>query len=333
MKLGNMTQLQLDTMNILNRLLQFVLPKPAVKMDAEKKSVLESKPNFLDEPIGAKKELPEVNTRNIQPENKSFITSLVESTNIADTEKAKDEFISLTAHALRTPLSAIKGLISMIYQGDYGPMNQNLEKPLSNISISTERLIKLVNDLLNISKIQTGKLEFILSTFSLYDSVEKVIKQLIPLAKKNNIEFKILEKKVANVQGDIEKTQDTLNNLFSNALKFTNKGSVEITFKEEGDLIVAFIKDTGIGIAEKDKTKLFQRFQQITNPTSQQISGTGLGLYLSKMVASKMGGDVWLVQSELNKGSTFAFSLPKSGSTRAEEVKRSIMKNQSSHLT
>src|SRR3989344_5307562 len=117
----------------------------------------------------------------------------------------KDEFISLTSHALRTPLSAIKGLISMVYQGDYGPLNKNLEKPLANISISTERLIQLVNNLLNISKVQTGRLEFILSSFSLSDPIAKVLKQLAPLVKASNLEFKFTEKKTARVQADIEK--------------------------------------------------------------------------------------------------------------------------------
>ena len=249
-------------------------------------------------------------------------------------DRLKDEFISLTSHALRTPLSAIKGLISMIYQGDYGPLNKNLEKPLSNISVSTERLIHLVNNLLNISKVQTGRLEFILATFSLSDPVAKVIKQLAPLAKDNNLEIKFTDKKVASVQADIEKTQDILNNLLSNALKFTNKGGIEVDLKEEVDLVTVFVKDTGIGIAEKDKAKLFQRFQQIANPTTKQVTGTGLGLYLSKMLALKMGGDVFLVQSELKKGSTFAFSLPKSDSKRAQEAKLGLIKkNNNSHLT
>lgn len=240
-------------------------------------------------------------------------------------DRLKDEFISLTSHALRTPLSAIKGLISMIYQGDYGPMNDNLRKPLSNISISTERLIQLVNDLLNISRVQTGKLEFVLSAFNINDPIQKVISQLDPLAKETGIDLKFVAKPHAKVQADVEKTIDILNNLISNALKFTNKGSIEIMVEERDDMVVVMVKDTGIGIADKDKDRLFQKFQQIANPTSKQISGTGLGLYLSKTLANKMGGDVWLVESELKKGSNFAFSLPKSGSKRALEAKQSLL--------
>ncbi|OGK10147.1 hypothetical protein A2767_05705 [Candidatus Roizmanbacteria bacterium RIFCSPHIGHO2_01_FULL_35_10] len=242
-------------------------------------------------------------------------------------DRLKDEFISLTSHALRTPLSAIKGLISMIYQGDYGPMNKNLEKPIANISVSTERLIQLVNDLLNISRVQTGKLEFVLTQFSVAKSIEKVVKQLDPLVKQNNLELKFIQQNIADVQADIAKTEDILNNLLSNALKFTNKGSIEISLKIENDFIIILVKDTGIGISEKDKAKLFQRFQQIVNPTSKQIAGTGLGLYLSKMLAKKMGGDVWLFNSELKKGSTFAFSLPKFDSLKAKEVKESLILN------
>src|SRR3989344_8181905 len=172
-------------------------------------------------------------------------------------DRLKDEFISLTSHALRTPLSAIKGLISMIYQGDYGPMNKNLEKPLSNISISTERLIQLVNDLLNISKIQTGKLEFILTKFSPVGSIEKVLKQLEPLAKQSKFELIFIKQSVPEVQADIEKTEDILNNLLSNAFKYTNKGSITVSLKQEKDFVWVMVKDTGVGIAEKDKVKLF----------------------------------------------------------------------------
>lgn len=225
-------------------------------------------------------------------------------------DRLKDEFISLTSHALRTPLTAIKGLVSMIWEGDYGPMNKNLEKPLANISLSTERLIKLVNNLLNISRAQTGKLEFKLIVFSIQDQIEKVIKDLSPIAKENNIEIKFIRSEVLEVQADEEKSRDILNNLISNALKFTNKGSIVVSVRQENDLVTVYVKDTGIGISEKDRVKLFQRFQQIANVTSKQVTGTGLGLYLSKMLASKMGGDVWLVESELKKGSTFAFSLP-----------------------
>ncbi|OGK26836.1 hypothetical protein A3D76_05130 [Candidatus Roizmanbacteria bacterium RIFCSPHIGHO2_02_FULL_37_9b] len=241
-------------------------------------------------------------------------------------DRLKDEFISLTSHALRTPLSAIKGLISMIYQGDYGPMNKNLEKPLSNISISTERLIQLVNDLLNISKIQTGKLEFVLTVFSVEKSISKVFKLLEPLAKESKIELKLAANKLPDVQADIEKTEEILNNLLSNALKFTNKGSVEVSLQHNNDLIWGIVRDTGVGIAEKDRSKLFRRFVQIANPTSKHITGTGLGLYLSKMLAQKMGGDVWLAASELKKGSTFVFSLPSAGSKPADEAKLNLVK-------
>lgn len=250
-----------------------------------------------------------------------------DNTSEMELDRLKDEFISLTSHALRTPLSAIKGLISMIYQGDYGPLNKNLEKPLANISLSTERLIQLVNDLLNISRVQTGKLEFVLTNFSLPGTVEKVIKQLEPLAKQNNLVLNFVQQNVPDVQADIEKTEDILNNLLSNAIKFTNKGGIEVSLKIEGELIIVRVKDSGIGISEKDQTKLFQRFQQITNVTSKQTTGTGLGLYLSKMLANKMGGDVWLDNSEIKKGSTFALSLPKSDSLKAKEIKQNILEN------
>lgn len=239
-------------------------------------------------------------------------------------DRIKDEFVSLSSHALRTPMSAIKGLVSMIFQGDYGPVNENLKKPLANISISTERLIDLVNDLLNISRLQTGKVVFRLSQFPLERAIEKVVGQLTPFAQENKIELQIQPAKSAEVQADIEKTEEILDNLISNAIKYTNKGSVEISLVDKEDRVIVFVKDTGIGIAEKDRPKLFQRFQQITNPIKKQISGTGLGLYISKIFAQKMGGDAWLSESKPEVGSTFAFSLPKVGSILAKDVAKII---------
>src|SRR3990167_3896698 len=247
-------------------------------------------------------------------------------------DRLKDEFISLTSHALRTPLSAIKGLISMIYEGDYGPMNKNLEKPLANISSSTERLIKLVNNLLKISRAKTGKLEYKLADFSLADLMAEILKELGPMARENKIEVNFIRSEIPQVQSDEAKTRDILTNLLSNAFKFTNKGSIEISFKQEQDTVTVFVKDTGIGISDKDKAKLFQRFQQIANVTSKQITGTGLGLYLSKMMAQRLGGDIWLAESELKKGSTFGFSLPKAGSVKAKEVAEALSKNHSKQL-
>ncbi len=261
-------------------------------------------------------------------EEKPAVPVKADSEKVKDLEKSKDEFISLASHALRAPLTAIRGLISMIKQGDYGPVNKNLEKPLTNISVSSDRLIRLVNDLLNISRARTGKLVYNLTNFPIQDSINKVVTELSPLAKELKIDLVSKTASVSKVQADQIKTNDIIQNLISNALKFTSKGSIELSLVEKEGLITVFVKDTGTGIPEKDQQRLFQRFQQIANATAAQITGTGLGLFLSKMLANKMGGDVWLVESHEGKGSTFAVSLPVVDSAKAKEVKLNITNEQ-----
>lgn len=225
-------------------------------------------------------------------------------------EKLKDEFVSLASHELRTPMTAIKGLISMIMEGDYGNINEGLKDPLSDIAKSTERLIQLVNDMLDVSRIEAGRTKFILTEVSIPDVVGEIIKTLKPLAMQKNIQLEATESPINKIRADVDKVKQIIINLTNNALKFTDNGSVIISYRPWGKFAYISVTDSGIGISKEDQAKLFGKFLQISNSQQGRPLGTGLGLYISREFARKMGGEMWIERSEIGKGSTFTFALP-----------------------
>lgn len=222
----------------------------------------------------------------------------------------KDEFISMASHELRTPMTAVNGLLSMIFHGDYGPINEKLKHPLDNVRISAERQIHLINDLLNVSRLQSGKIEFVYSDFSLRQTLDEVIKLLSPIAQQKKLLVTVKEKGDVFVRADMEWSKQILNNLIGNALKFTDKGKITISYYTKDKQIYIEVTDTGNGIEVDDQGKLFGKFQQLNGQDASKPPGSGLGLFLSRELARKMNGDVLLKNSTLGKGSTFIFTLP-----------------------
>lgn len=240
-------------------------------------------------------------------------------------DKAKDEFISLASHELRTPMTAIKGLTSMIMKGDYGEIPEGLKRPLDNIHLSSERQIRLINDLLDVSRLQTGKIVYKLSDFDLKPVLLEVMESLRPLAQQRQIGFVAKDVESCVVQADVDWAKQVLNNLMGNALKYTEKGEIAISTRTEENFALVVVVDTGIGIDPLDQDKLFERFRQL-NTRSKKFIGSGLGLYIARSVARKMGGDLKLEKSAVGEGSTFIFSIPKAGTEYARTVKESLQK-------
>lgn len=249
-----------------------------------------------------------------------------DATREREINRLKDEFVTVASHELRTPMTAVKGFISMILEGDYGEVNEKLKQPLTDVAASTERLIQLVNDMLNVSRIEAGRLKFNLSEFQINTPIEQMVASLQPIAKDRKITLRAPSIPKSMVQADIEKVTQILNNLVGNALKFIDTGSITISGKEVKDLVIIEVTDTGLGISEPDQKRLFGKFQQISSAQLGKPAGTGLGLYISKQLAQKMGGDLTLVQSEVGKGSTFSFSVPKASSPLAKKTKDFIVK-------
>lgn len=240
-----------------------------------------------------------------------------------EVDKMKDNFVAVASHELRTPLTAIDGLVSMILDGEFGQVGENLNQPLQDISTSSERLIRLVNDLLNLSRIQAGRLKYNLTEISILGLVTEVADLLRVMFEKKGLYLNITSQIDAQVYADRDKLEQVLNNLIGNSYKFTDNGGVSLNIEESQDNVVVSVADTGIGIRKEDQEKLFGKFQQV-DTTFNRHEGTGLGLHISRQMVQKMGGDLVLESSEPGKGSKFSFSLAKAGSQKAQKIKEDV---------
>ncbi len=252
----------------------------------------------------------------VEKEFKGVIRVLHDFSEDLALQRQKDEFFSIASHELRTPLTVISGNLD-IFLEDYtktANISAKDRQLLEDTEKATDRLIKMINDFLNVSRLDQGRFKVEPKTLDGCQAVAKTIKELMPLAKEKKLKltYQCQPGKIM-VRADEGLLHETLINLISNAIKFTEKGEVAVDASEslkDGRLIIK-ITDTGIGIAEENQKFLFKRFQQaMTRTLAREVGGTGLGLYISREFARLMGGDVVLVKSELGKGSVFKLDLP-----------------------
>jgi len=227
-------------------------------------------------------------------------------------DKAKSEFISIASHQLRTPLTAIKGLVSMALEGFWGPLNEEQKKHLKEVYNSGERLLKLIEDLLDVSRIESGKMEFEFQSVNLYNLTKEVAEELKPQAKKKGLYLEVVlpRKKLPNVKADPLKIRQVIQNLIDNSIKYTLRGGVRIRFKKERNKIIFSIADTGMGIPKDSIPLLFEKFHRGKEAIRKHTEGTGLGLYLCARLIEAHNGKIWVESEGEGKGSTFYFSLP-----------------------
>lgn len=224
--------------------------------------------------------------------------------------RIKSEFLASMSHELRTPLNSIIGFSDMLAEGYTGSLSETQQKYSQYISTSGKYLLTLINNILDIAKIESGKMELELEHFNLGEVFEDAEKLVGHLAKKKNIKLHVIEPENIELLADKIKVKQIIYNLLSNAIKFTpDNGGVTITATASGDKVRVSVTDTGIGIAESDFDKLFMPFKQIDSQLSRQYSGSGLGLSIVKELVELHGGNV-TVESELGKGSTFTFTVP-----------------------
>jgi len=239
---------------------------------------------------------------------------LYDITKEKEVDRMKTEFISITSHELRTPLASIKQAVALMINQVAGPVSEGQGEFLDIARRNTERLAMLINSLLDLSKIESGRMELERTKFEIDKIVEETAATLRPLAEDNKIELKcILFRNLPQIEGDKARVAQVLVNLISNALKFTPSGGV-ITIStslcgQDNNFAQISVQDTGVGIDRKDFDKLFQKFKQLDSSFSRKAGGTGLGLAISKQIVELHGGRIW-VESELDKGSTFHFTLP-----------------------
>lgn len=247
-----------------------------------------------------------------------------DSTHEHELERAKDEFVSLTSHQLRTPLTAIRLFSEMLGDELAGPLNAEQRDYLDKIQESTERMISLVGDILNISRIEAGRLHVDPQPTNLRSLIESWIAEIEPIARSRRIVIKLrIAKDVPKlVKIDRNLFGQVIHNLLTNALRYTQpgQGKVIIHATKQSYGIIISVKDNGIGIPEAVKPRIFERFFRADNATLAAGDGTGLGLYLVKMVMESTGGDVWF-ESQENKGTTFYVRLPLNGMRRLKAIK------------
>ena len=229
---------------------------------------------------------------------------------LAQTSKAKSEFLANMSHELRTPMNAILGFTEMLLDGLYGEVPAVLKEPLTDIQVNGRHLLRLINDVLDLSKIEAGRMELSLGEYSVREVVDIVQLSLRSLAAEKNLEFTTsVPDNIPVAFGDNRRLAQCLMNLAGNAIKFTKKGRVEIGVQLSGDELVYRVVDTGIGIPKEELENVFTEFRQVDATVTREFGGTGLGLSITKKFVEMHGGRIW-VESEFGKGCTFYFAVP-----------------------
>lgn len=245
-------------------------------------------------------------------ELKEHLFTLTDITKEKQLEKAKDEFLSIASHELRTPMSIVKSYLWMITTGKDGALTDKQKDHADKALKGTERMITLINDMLNISRLEQGKIEFKLQHIDLHQFLLELIDELSIKAKENNIYLKLEPAPtIKYVYGDKQALREIVTNLVGNSFKFTKTGGITIKTEKLDDLTVKIsICDTGKGIKQEDLKLLFNKFQRLDSSYQNVASagGTGLGLYIVKLYVSKLGGTVGVHSDGEDKGSTFWFT-------------------------
>ncbi|MEI6044390.1 MAG: ATP-binding protein [Chloroflexota bacterium] len=234
-------------------------------------------------------------------------------TEAARVDRMKTEFISLVSHELRTPLTSIKGYVELVLDGDTGPINELQHRFLETARNSSDRLVSLINDLLDVSRIESGKIQLEQGLLYLKRSIHSVIEALHLTAEQRDLHFHLtFPPELPPAWADRDRVTQILTNLISNAVKYSRQGGeIGVTARQSADqqFLEIEVQDNGIGMTEEEQKQLFSQFFRSSNPAVRSISGTGLGLTITKSLVEMHGGQIW-VESKLGVGSTFGFSLP-----------------------
>lgn len=225
-------------------------------------------------------------------------------------DRTKSAFLATMSHELRTPLNSIIGFTGILLMGLVGELNDEQRKQLGMVQDSAQHLLELINDVLDISKIEAGQLELGSETFDMRAALQRSVDKMRPLAEKKGLALHCeIDPALGSLRGDRRRVEQIVLNLLSNAVKFTERGEVGLACRIEDGWLVTRVRDTGIGIRLEDVEKIFQPFRQLETGISRSYEGTGLGLSICKRLVEAMGGKIW-VESEAGRGSCFSFTLP-----------------------
>lgn len=227
-----------------------------------------------------------------------------------EVERRKDEFMSVVSHELKTPVTTIKGFAQLLQRRLKHYNDPDTQLFLSRMDSQLNRLTRLINDLLEISRLQTGRLKYRIETLDLREVVENTVEQIQATAISHRLSLEDVTQTPALVSGDRERLEHVFTNLLMNAIKYSphaNRIIIHVTVHEQE--VIASVQDFGIGIAESDLEKIFERFYQVSYPQERPFSGIGIGLYLSHEIITRHNGHIW-VESQREQGSTFHVTLP-----------------------
>lgn len=227
--------------------------------------------------------------------------------------RTKSQFLANMSHELRTPLNVIIGFSEVLKDENFGTLNDKQKEYTNDILTSGKHLLSIINDILDLSKIEANKVELRLTEFNLKTAIENILSVIKEKAVKQNIHISLdVKEGIGIIKADERRVKEIILNLLSNAAKFTPDGEkIGIEAEPAGNKVVISIWDTGIGIEEKDKDKIFKEFEQIDSEYARKYTGTGLGLALTKKLVKLHGGRIWFESGGKDKGSRFSFTLPK----------------------
>ena len=241
------------------------------------------------------------------------------SRQIEAANRHKSEFLANMSHELRTPLNAIIGFSEVLQEKLFGELNEKQAEYTDDILTSGRHLLSLINEILDLSKVEAGRMELELATFDLPLAIDNARTFVRERATKQGINLDVtIDKRLGEFMGDERKIKQILLNLLSNAVKFTPEGGrIGINARQANGVVEISVSDTGVGIAPEDQPKIFEEFRQVGSDYTHKKEGTGLGLTLAKKFVELHGGKIW-VESEVGKGSTFVFTLPVNPPVRSE---------------
>jgi signal transduction histidine kinase len=222
----------------------------------------------------------------------------------------KSNFISTVSHELRTPLTIIKEDIAIVLDGAAGRVKKKQREILEIAQRNIDRLARLINDVLDFQKLNSGRAKFHMHQNDLNQIAEGIYSTMAAAVRKKGVELRLeLDKAIPRINCDSDKIVQVLTNLVGNAMKFTERGSITIATRKIQNAVRVSVIDTGCGMKKGDLPKVFQEFEQLANANERKTGGTGLGLAISKGIVEKHGGRIW-VESEFGEGTTFNFLLP-----------------------
>ncbi len=231
---------------------------------------------------------------------------------LKELDKLKSEFVSIASHQLRSPLTAIRGYASMLEEGSFGSLSEKARTAVHKINESSRLMALSVEDYLNVSRIQAGRMRYELSDSNICDLVESAVDGLRGQAQRKGILLTLKKQagRTCLVRADVGKGNQIIHNLIDNALKYTDEGFVDVSIKNVGDTVEIAVSDTGTGLGKDELASIFEKFERTKDANTINPNGTGLGLYLAQKMARDMGGDVTASSPGKNLGSTFTLILP-----------------------